>query len=607
MRSKTPCQFRYAIWRVLLVLWTVLLVPVITKAGESDQPLLWKNVWPVLELFGLWLLYLFICWKARRRALEEKKAMLAVANRPSPGKQSFLWQAVLILLPVALMATFGFWAILRERNAIEQDAQQRAKEIIRALPSDVGRIAASRLTQLDGPKGGWFQYLQWAVAAWPENKMRKQWLADTNEAQIITNNLAALHTAFPGWHAGPVPLVSFWLDTNGNLSFENQVPPRPAAWLSAMSAEQRHTWAALQSAVHTSESLSNLVKAFQQMQPPPPALACVEFIQLRAGSQTLSPTNAINQLLRFAGGHYDDISESGVPLKTLALAEALKRAQDCGPTERLWDALQSEISSPGALTPILLDEAGRLVVKDAQLSEAVNAMRILLADKQAQSEMAEAVKQTGKVHSITTTNFWVDAMNRRWFCILSPSESQNHSSISNRPVTTITPIIQVACYPPSLVARGFAEVLADAEVSLPKYFSITLELEGDYLVKPFSTDELLARVRALLRRVERKTRLPLKLKLGEVEIDLARQTAMRGKKRVHLTAKEFAMLRLMAEAEGEPVTREKFLDAVWGYTTFPTTRTVDNHIASLRAKIELNPDSPRWIKTVHGVGYKLEL
>jgi DNA-binding response OmpR family regulator len=128
----------------------------------------------------------------------------------------------------------------------------------------------------------------------------------------------------------------------------------------------------------------------------------------------------------------------------------------------------------------------------------------------------------------------------------------------------------------------------------------------DYLVKPFSTDELLARVRALLRRVERKTRLPLKLKLGELEIYLARQTAIRGKKQVHLTAKEFAMLRLMAEAEGEPVTRERFLDVVWGYTAFPTTRTVDTHIAALRAKIEMNPDQPRWIKTVHGVGYRLE-
>ncbi|HUC86530.1 MAG TPA: response regulator transcription factor [Candidatus Acidoferrales bacterium] len=128
----------------------------------------------------------------------------------------------------------------------------------------------------------------------------------------------------------------------------------------------------------------------------------------------------------------------------------------------------------------------------------------------------------------------------------------------------------------------------------------------DYLVKPFSTDELLARVRALLRRRERKAKSPVKLKLGEAEINLARQTAVRGKKEIHLTAKEFAMLRLLAEAEGEPVTRERFLDVVWGYTAFPTTRTVDNHMASLRAKLEKDPNDPRWLKTVHGVGYRLE-
>jgi DNA-binding response OmpR family regulator len=129
----------------------------------------------------------------------------------------------------------------------------------------------------------------------------------------------------------------------------------------------------------------------------------------------------------------------------------------------------------------------------------------------------------------------------------------------------------------------------------------------DYLVKPFSTEELLARIRALLRRSRRQGRAPRKLTLGEVEIDVVRQTAMRRRKILHLTAKEFAMLRLMAETPGEPVTRERFLDAVWGYSAFPTTRTVDNHIASLRSKLEPNPDEPRWIKTVHGVGYKLEI
>ena len=96
------------------------------------------------------------------------------------------------------------------------------------------------------------------------------------------------------------------------------------------------------------------------------------------------------------------------------------------------------------------------------------------------------------------------------------------------------------------------------------------------------------------------------LTFGDARIDLAKQTASRGRKPLHLTAKEFAMLRLLAESPGEPVSRERFLDVVWGYASFPTTRTVDNHIASLRSKLEPDPERPQWIVTVHGVGYRLE-
>ena len=129
----------------------------------------------------------------------------------------------------------------------------------------------------------------------------------------------------------------------------------------------------------------------------------------------------------------------------------------------------------------------------------------------------------------------------------------------------------------------------------------------DYLVKPFSTEELLARVRAILRRAQKATKPLRALTLGEVRLDFAQQQAWRGRKILHLTAKEFAVLRLLAEADGEAVSRDRFLDAVWGYTAFPTTRTVDMHIATLRAKIEKNPEKPRFIHTVHGVGYRLSV
>ena len=129
----------------------------------------------------------------------------------------------------------------------------------------------------------------------------------------------------------------------------------------------------------------------------------------------------------------------------------------------------------------------------------------------------------------------------------------------------------------------------------------------DYLIKPFSTEELLARVRALLRRTERSESVITEMQLGDVRIDFVKHEATRGKTQLRLTAKEFAMLKLLMETRGEPVSRERFLDVVWGYAAFPTTRTVDNHIASLRSKLESDPENPRWIKTVHGIGYRLDL
>ena len=128
----------------------------------------------------------------------------------------------------------------------------------------------------------------------------------------------------------------------------------------------------------------------------------------------------------------------------------------------------------------------------------------------------------------------------------------------------------------------------------------------DYLAKPFSAEELLARVRALLRRTVRDAELPRTLRLGDVEVDFIRQEARRGGRPLHLTAKEFALLRLLAGARGGVVSRGKFLDAAWGYGAVPTTRTGDNHVAAPRQKLEPDPARPRHLLTAHGAGYRLE-
>ena len=130
----------------------------------------------------------------------------------------------------------------------------------------------------------------------------------------------------------------------------------------------------------------------------------------------------------------------------------------------------------------------------------------------------------------------------------------------------------------------------------------------DYVTKPFSVRELMARVRALLRRSQPSSEgipaLPDELRFGDTEIDFRSYEARRNGAPVEMTRKEFAILRFLASRAGDVVTRDDLLNEVWGYESYPSSRTVDNHVAGLRAKLERDASQPEHIKTVHGVGYK---
>ena len=126
----------------------------------------------------------------------------------------------------------------------------------------------------------------------------------------------------------------------------------------------------------------------------------------------------------------------------------------------------------------------------------------------------------------------------------------------------------------------------------------------DYVSKPFSLRELMARVRALLRRARPAPPLLNELRVNDAVIDFRSYEAQKGGEPLEMTRREFQVLRVLASRPGEVISRSELLDQVWGLDAYPTTRTVDNHIASLRAKLESNPAEPAHILTVRGVGYK---
>ncbi|HJQ23679.1 MAG TPA: response regulator transcription factor [Blastocatellia bacterium] len=134
---------------------------------------------------------------------------------------------------------------------------------------------------------------------------------------------------------------------------------------------------------------------------------------------------------------------------------------------------------------------------------------------------------------------------------------------------------------------------------------IGLEMGADdYVTKPFSIKELLARVRAQLRRATRQVAEVESYTFGEVALNFKRYEATRNGAALELSPREFELLKYFIQHRGETITRDQLLDDVWGYDNYPFTRTVDNHIAKLRQKVEAVPADPKYIITVHRVGYK---
>lgn len=134
---------------------------------------------------------------------------------------------------------------------------------------------------------------------------------------------------------------------------------------------------------------------------------------------------------------------------------------------------------------------------------------------------------------------------------------------------------------------------------------VGLELGADdYVTKPFSIRELLARVKAILRRSAAVPKQKEQHSFGDIEVDLHRRRVLKAGKALDVSSKEFELLQYFICHSGETLSRDRLLEEVWGYENYPTTRTVDTHLVRLRQKLEPDPEQPQYFLTVHGTGYR---
>jgi len=168
---------------------------------------------------------------------------------------------------------------------------------------------------------------------------------------------------------------------------------------------------------------------------------------------------------------------------------------------------------------------------------------------------------------------------------------------------------------PGIVGRDLCKIMKAEQASVPVIVLsaiseiadkvLLFELGADdYMTKPFSPRDLMARVKTALRRPKIQAAAPATHSFGECEVDFAKMSARRAGTPITLTAHEFKLLKYFVENAERVLSREELLNEVWGYNSYPTTRTVDNQILKLRQKLELDAAEPHHLQTVYGAGYR---
>jgi signal transduction histidine kinase len=265
--------------------------------------------------------------------------------------------------------------------------------------------------------------------------------------------------------------------------------PQPPAWFTDLAPAQRAAWEALKASASSGASAQEVeqrIAEFRATGPEPDAGTNAAFIGMRVRLAALLPAEALPEALRSAQNSGETLSETGLPLANLAFGEALRYARATGPSEVLWDAIPWQVlRAPSPLTPGLLDQLEEIAGTNTTLRAGVEAWRTLWDSHLKLHDIAEAIRQTGKLRGITTANVWIEEGPTRWLCLLNPGHSSSGLATDGGTGATTNEVwTEVRFLPKAVAERAMARALENSEVKLPGYLGITAWLEGEPLTLP---------------------------------------------------------------------------------------------------------------------------
>lgn len=419
-----------------------------------------------------------------------------MSARAGPGRV-FFWQGLLILLPVGLMAGIGLTAILRDKAAVERQARERAEEMVQQLAQDLGRCFAADLEVFDSCGVGWFQAQRRRLEEEP--------------AQGKGEPTAALYNALIGhWAVPGLPLegmfpnrVPLRVDAGPAPAPGDDQPPRPPDWFLGLTAGQRRAWDALheaQSAGAEDGKWATALKGFLDLNPPTGAQANAQLLAL----ERQPGFNSVRALKTFAWEYRGSMSEAGLPLSNLALAEALRKAGSGPELGKVLDGLVDEaLEGQSLLLPELLDQARAQVAKAARPGDWLDPAEKLWSAEARLGRIASGFRQYDP--RAEPTNLWLEAEGRRWFCRVEPAGAAERAGSTNQARASHR-LAELRIYPKAILDLALAQALhwtgtvapvhaaevlegesrrwrvdPAPKIAVPGYFGLAVALQGELL------------------------------------------------------------------------------------------------------------------------------